>query len=128
MFFIRKDLRIGDAGGVVDGHMDILPSRSWHMILRVAGDPMARAYDAAELLDVDVKEFSEVLSLIAHHGRGGIQRGETVKSMPPQNPRDSRLGESTLTGYLEAGHPQSSQREHDSLLRARRTSGCVMGP
>ena len=97
------------------------------MILRVAGDPMTGAHDTTELLDVDVKEFAWVLTLVTHHGRGGIQRSEAVKTMPLQDPGGSRLGESALAGNLEAGHPQSPQGENDGFLGAWCATRTAMG-
>jgi hypothetical protein len=97
------------------------------MIFRITGDPMAGAHDAAELLDVDVKEFSGMLTLVAYHGRGGIQGSEAVKTMPLQDPGHSRLGEPALTGNLEARHPQSPQGENDGFLGAWCATRTVMG-
>lgn len=39
----------------------------------IAGDAMADALDAAELLDVDVDEFAGMLALVADDGRTGFE-------------------------------------------------------
>jgi hypothetical protein len=63
VFFIGKDLGIGDAGGIVDGHMDVLPASAPALIPTILGNPMAGSHDASELLDVDMQEFSGILTL-----------------------------------------------------------------
>jgi hypothetical protein len=88
---------------------------------------MAGAHDATELLDVDMKEFSGMLSLVAYHGRGGIQGGKAIETMPLQDPGDSRLREPALAGNLEARHPQSPQGENNGFLGAWCSTRTVMG-
>jgi hypothetical protein len=65
--------------------MDILPTGTPALIPSIAGDPVAGALNATQFLDVDMKEFSGVLTLVSHHGWCGIQRGELVKTMPLQD-------------------------------------------
>ena len=50
--FIREELGEGEAGMIVDGDVKELPARAADMIvLAVAGDAMAGAHDARELLE-----------------------------------------------------------------------------
>lgn len=73
--FAREDLRVGEAGGVLDGHMDEVPSGAFDAVAPVAGDAMAGPDDAAGRsawrlnLGVDVDELPGVLALVADDRR-----------------------------------------------------------
>ena len=56
--FIGHDLCKSDAGGVVDGDMDELPSSAADVVAGVFSDAMAWTQDAAEFFDVSVDEFA----------------------------------------------------------------------
>jgi hypothetical protein len=49
----------------------------------VAGDAVADAIDAAELLDVDMDELAGLLPLIAGDGRSRIERREAPELIDP---------------------------------------------
>jgi hypothetical protein len=49
---IGQNVARSPARRIVDGHVRKLPARAADRITSVAADPVARAYDAAELLDV----------------------------------------------------------------------------
>jgi hypothetical protein len=52
---------------VVDGQMQILPADAAARALpgAVAGDAMAHAFEAAELLDVDVDQLARLVALVS---------------------------------------------------------------
>src|SRR3954468_18524603 len=60
LLLVRKDLREGHAGGVVDADVDELPSDAPAFALTgsIASDAMADPVEAAELFDIDVDQFA----------------------------------------------------------------------
>ena len=80
---IGQDLREGQARGVVDGDVDKLPADATRLALSatVAGDAMADAVEAAELLDVDVDQLAGRLPLVAAHGLGGIEVAQAADAV-----------------------------------------------
>ena len=48
------------------------------IVLTIAGDAVARAHDASELLDVEMDEFARMLALIAADRRRRRESGELV--------------------------------------------------
>src|SRR4051794_38149443 len=59
-FLVDQDLTVGHAASIADGDVEILPVGAALVALcgAIAGDAVADASDAAELLDVDVDEFA----------------------------------------------------------------------
>ena len=75
--FIREELSEGHAGMVVDGDVEELPACARGVIaLAVAGDAMARAHNARELLDVKMDKITWMLAFITAHRRWRLQGGE----------------------------------------------------
>src|SRR4051794_3564797 len=74
LFLVRKDLREGHPGGVVDADVDELPSDAPALALTgsVACDAMADPVEAAELFDIDVDQFAGMFALVATNRRGGV--------------------------------------------------------
>ena len=64
---IGRQFGIGEPGGVIDGDMERLPAGAALTALTsvIAGDAMADAVDAAELLAVDVDELARPFALVA---------------------------------------------------------------
>jgi hypothetical protein len=90
VFSSGMNLFIGDAGGIVDGHMGILPTSSPALVPSISGDPVAGSHDAAQLLDLDIKEFSGVCTLVSRHGTNGIQYRELVETLLLQDALSNR--------------------------------------
>ena len=110
--FIREELGEGQAGVVIDGDVEELPAGAADVIaLPVAGDAMAGACDARELLDVEVEKFARVRAFVAHDRR---RRGELreAEAMAAQEAGDAGLGKLGRTGDLEARQPPAPQGEH----------------
>src|SRR3954469_11116612 len=80
LFLVRKDLRKGHPGGVVDADVDELPSDAPALALTgsIACDAMADAVEAAELFDIDVDQFAGMLALVAANRRRGFERLDAV--------------------------------------------------
>src|SRR4051812_41819699 len=78
----REDLREGYAGGVVDADVDELPPNAPALALTgsIAGDAMADAVEAAELLDIDVDQVAGMFALVAANRRGGFERLHAVEA------------------------------------------------
>ena len=65
------------ARGVVDADVDELPAGAARAALpAIAGDAVADALEAAELLDVDVDQLAGLLALVAAHRLGRLERRE----------------------------------------------------
>src|SRR5215213_1720918 len=90
LFLVRKDLREGHAGGVVDADVDELPSDAPALALprSVAGDAMADPVEAAELFDIDVDQFAGMLTLVAANRRRGFERLDAVEAKAPEDAAD----------------------------------------
>lgn len=72
-------LGVGDARGIVDADMDVLPANAAVVALAVegAGDAVAHAIELAEL-DDDVDELAWVLALVAANQLGRLQGAHLV--------------------------------------------------
>jgi hypothetical protein len=112
--FIREELGEGEAAVIVDGDVEIFPSGAADVItLAVTRDAMTRAFDAGELLDVEVEEFTWVSTLVAldRWRRGELREAE---AMAAQEAGDSGLGELGGPGDLEARQLAAAQCEDAS--------------
>jgi len=110
---IGQKLGEGDAGSVIDGDVEKLPSGAAGVIaLAVASDAVADPLDAGELLDIEVDEFARVLTLVAAHRRWRLQRGEPGEAVATQDARYGGLADGRLAGDLEARQTQPAQCEH----------------
>ena len=68
--FIGEELGEGQAAVIVDGDVEVFPACTADVIvLAVAGDAVAGALDAGELLDVEMEQFAGVGALVAHYWR-----------------------------------------------------------
>src|SRR3954451_17237799 len=90
LFLVRKDLREGHPGGVVDADVDELPSDAPVLALprSVAGDAMADPVEAAQLFDIDVDQFAGMFTLVAAHRRRGFKRLDAVEAKAPEDAAD----------------------------------------
>src|SRR3546814_8648466 len=81
----------------------------------MAGDAVADAVDAAELLGIDVDEFARPLPLIADRRELGVERPQ------PAEPEAAQHGADRGDGHAEPGRdPRAAQRseEHTSELQS----------
>jgi len=84
--FIGHDLSKGEAGSVIDADMDVFPAGAAHLVTSVVGDAVAGADDAAELFDVEVEEFSRMLTLVTHDRGSGLQGAQSREAVAAQEP------------------------------------------
>ena len=127
--FVWQDFGVGQAGGVVDGDVDIVPADSGAafaglvgegaVVVRAAApDALARAaLDAPQLLDVDVDQLAGSLALVAQD-RFEPEPSELAHPTALQDRRDRRQRAVEQLGDLRPGEPQAPQRDDhlDSLL------------
>ena len=107
--FIREELGEGEAGMVIDGDVEELPACAAGMIaLAVAGDAVAGAHDAGELLDVEMEQIARVCALVAADGRRRRESGQP-RRVAAQQAGDGGLGELGGTGDLEARQLAAAQ-------------------
>ena len=98
---------------VVDADMDVFPADATAAALSraVTGDAVARAVEAAELLDVDVREFAGFVALIARHRLDRLQVFPAVQAVALEDPADGGRGDTGLGGDLGGGAALAAQRE-----------------
>ena len=110
--FIGEELGEGQAAVIVDGDVEIFPpGAAGVIVLAVAGDAVAGARDAGELLDVEVEEFAWVGALVALDWRRRGELGEAL-AVAAQEAGDGGLGELGGAGDLEARELATAQGEH----------------
>ncbi|AQC42219.1 hypothetical protein BOB48_16845 [Bordetella pertussis] len=85
---VGVDVGEGHAGVVIDGHEDEVPAGPLNGIASVARDPVARALDTSQLLDVDVQQIAGGLMLVAHHRLGRLQVGQVRQTGAGQDAAD----------------------------------------
>ncbi len=107
----RQDFGIGQARGVIDGHMQVLmadPSRSM-MAGVLAGDAMADAVDLAQGLDIEVDQLAGRGALVADHLGLRIKRGQPSQTQAAQHQTDGGARHAQGPGDLGSAHPLSTQ-------------------
>jgi hypothetical protein len=132
---ISQDLNVGQAGGIIDGHVDELPADAADLMTPVAGDAMADPPDAPELLDVEVDELAGLRVLVAHHRGGRLERPQPGEPLLPQIAGDGRGTHGQGVGDLGARPPlpsqpidQLPQLSRDLAGAALRATGAVGQP
>src|SRR5690606_15941188 len=121
-FLVRQDLDVGQAGGVVDRHVSVLPSRSPIPFRSIAGRSMARSLaPSTERLDIEVHEFAHDLALVAPRRLLRLQQLELPDALAPQDPRDGRPRHTQAPGDLPGRLPAASQNQDPLDPPSRRT-------
>ena len=120
----------GQARGVVDGDVEVLPAGAALPALAaaVAGDAVADAVDAAELLDVDVDQLARALALVAENGGLGIERPEAAEAEAAQLQADGGPRQAQRARDGRAGAALAAQRFDPSGGFRRQAGRAVMGP
>ena len=98
---VGQDLGVGEARAVVDGDVQVLPAEASLAAGAIAGDAVADAVDAAELLGVDMDQLAGPGALVAHRRRLGFQRGEPAETEPAQHRPDGGNGARAILGLLQ---------------------------
>src|SRR4051794_21771999 len=130
LFLVRKDLREGHPGGVVDADVDELPSDAPALALprSVAGDAMADPVEAAELFDIDVDQFAGMLALVAAHRRRGFKRLDAGEAEAPEDAADRSRRDADRGGDVLARPALAAQGFDGRDRGCRRRPVQVMGP
>jgi hypothetical protein len=118
---VAQDLGVGEAGGVVDGDVDVVPAGlatdapsgvgvGACVVLAGAGDALAGAADdPTEFLDVDVDQLAGPGAFIALRGLEA-EPAQLAHPGSGQDARDRRQRPVEQLGDLGAGQAQPSQR------------------
>jgi len=115
---VGQDLDVGEAGGIVDTDVDILPAYTPSPVSLVAGDATPDAPDLAELLDIEVQELAGIAPAIALYGRWWwVQGPEFPKPMVLEDASDRRAWQAQSCRDLGADSALSTQRQ--DLIRRR---------
>jgi len=109
--FVSQDFGISQTGGVVDSDVNELPAGSSAALPAVACDAVADDLDAAQLLGVDMDEFSGMVSLVAANGFLRVEVFEPGKTLPSQDARHRSRTRSDARGDLVPGLPTPAQSE-----------------
>jgi hypothetical protein len=72
------------AGGIVHGHVHVLPANAPYFGAAITGDPMPDAPDPGELLDVEMHQTAGLRPLVALHRNRGRELPQPGQSLPAQ--------------------------------------------
>jgi hypothetical protein len=86
--FVGHNLGKGDTGGIVDSHVNKLPTRAPNLVATVAGNAMAWALNTGEFLDVCVNKFAGIKALVAAYRRRRIKQGKPMEVVATKDARD----------------------------------------
>jgi hypothetical protein len=114
--FIWQEAGESEAGVVVDGDVETFDPGSRIANGAIAGGTDAGTREAAQFLDVEVKEFTGMGALVALDGRlGEIESGEAMEAVASQNARDGSFGRMENGKDLSVGTALSAQGEDMSF-------------
>ena len=74
---------VGEPAGIIDGHVQVLPTDAHDAIPAVTGHPMAGPADAAQGLDIEVQHLAGTLTLVADRRRPLIELGKPPQAEAP---------------------------------------------
>ena len=77
-----EHLAVGNARVVIDGDVDVVPTRAWAALNAVLADALAHVPEAPQLLDIDVQQLARPLPFVAQ------DRGLGVPSEDVSTPSD----------------------------------------
>ena len=110
--FIWQEAGEGETGVIIDGDVETLDAGAWVADGAIAGSADAGAGKAAQLLDVEVKEFARVSTLITLWRRfGAIESGEAVEAVSAQDTRDGGLRDLKNGEDLSVGTALTTQSQ-----------------
>ncbi len=110
--FIREETSEGEAGVIVDGDVEAFDAGAGVAEGAIAGGADAWAREAAELLDIEVKELAWGGALVTLNGRfGRFQGREAVEVMAAQDAGEGGLGDGQDHHNLSVGAALAAQGE-----------------
>jgi hypothetical protein len=124
------DLDIGDARGIVDADVDVLPPHAPAVALSpaIAGNAMSYVVEPAKFFDVDVDELARMFTLVTAHRLGRIERCQPIEPEAPQNAADGRWRDAQFGCDLLAGVALAAETPDLGDHRLRRRPMQPMGP
>ena len=125
---IGQDLDVGQAGGIIDGHVHELPADAPHAAAAVARDAVPNAADPPEFLDVNVHESSRSTVLVPYDGRRRRQVAHARQTQPPQISGDGGRAEIQSASDLGARPVLPTQPLDELAQFGRRPPGAVVRP
>ncbi len=119
LLLVRQHLDIGEASGVVDGHVDLVVTDAiGATLLPVAGDPVPHLAEPGQSLGVDVDQVTGPLPLVALHRLFGLQVPQASETQVTESPGDG--GEGCLEKPGDVPEVQALVTEVDCLLQLLR--------
>ena len=143
--FVGQKRGESESGMIVDGDVETFDAGVAIADGAIAGGPDAGTREAAQLLDVEVKEFARLITFVADDGRFWRFEGrEAVEAVAAQNAREGGLGDWQKREDLSVGAALTTQcedagfelatgfarlmvRDRRAILQARRKAG-LPGP
>jgi hypothetical protein len=126
LLLVPQHLDIGEAGGVINGHVDLVVTDAiGATLLPVAADSVPHLAEPGQSLDVDVDQVTGPLPLVALHRRYGLQVSQTAQSETVQSPGNG--GERRLEQPGDVPEVQALVTEVDSLLQLLRIERPPLG-
>jgi hypothetical protein len=119
-FFVRKEAGKSEAGVIVDGDVQAFHAGTWIAASAIAGGTDAGLREAAQLLDVEVKEFAGLGAFVTLDWRFGRFEGrEAVEVMAAQDTREGGFGDGQHRHDLSVGAAFAAQGQNAGFeLRA----------
>jgi hypothetical protein len=107
---VVEDFDVGEASGVIDGDVAVLPAgASVAVLFTSTGDAMARDAEPAQLLDIDVDELAGMTTAVPVHGFGWTEPPAAVQPEALQDGAHRRGRHPELAGDAWCGPPQSAE-------------------
>jgi hypothetical protein len=118
--FAWKKAGEAESGMIIDGDMETFDAGVAITLRAIPGGTDAGAREAAQLLDVEVKQLARVIAFVANDGRFWRFEGrETVETMAAKDAREGCLGEWQKREDLSVGAALTTQSDDPGLqLRA----------
>jgi len=101
--FVRQDLDVGEPRGVVDRDVDEFPASPLALAAPIAGDAMADAAEADELLDVEVDELAGACAIVVPRRLAGLERRQPAQTKPAEMSGDGAAWQTKPHGDLLRG-------------------------
>jgi hypothetical protein len=112
--FVGELLGVGQPGGVVDGHVSVVPADAAVAILRPAEALATAPPDAPEALGIEVQKVAGVRPAVAQRGLARLKRAQAVQPMAPEGTVDGRRGEVRLPGDPSRTAALPETQQHDA--------------
>jgi hypothetical protein len=127
-FFVGKKTSESEAAVVINGNMEGLDPGARIAASPIAGGTDAWAGEAAELLDIEVKEFAGLGAFVTNHGRfGRLQGRESIKMMAAQDAGEGGLGDGQNHEDLSVGTALPAEGEDLGFELGAGLAGLAVG-